>query len=77
MDYQTGLYRSLALAQLAPGSLAVQFTRSIGFAEDKTLGATVVGFALVLLSFIIILSLGFAYVQLGELPWIKALFLWN
>jgi chromate transporter len=69
-DYREGL----ALAQLAPGPLAAQLAIYIGFVHYRILGATIVGIAFVLPSFIMVLLLGYAYVQAGGLPWMQALF---
>lgn len=69
-DYKEGL----ALAQLAPGPLAAQLAIYIGYVDYKVLGATLAGLAFVLPSFLMVLALGFAYVQFGGLPWMQALF---
>jgi chromate transporter len=69
-DYKEGL----ALAQLAPGPLAAQLAIYIGYVDFKVLGATLVGLAFVLPSFVMVLALGFAYVQFGGLPWMQAVF---
>jgi chromate transporter len=69
-DYKEGL----ALAQLAPGPLAAQLAIYIGYVDYKVLGATLAGLAFVLPSFVMVLALGFAYVQFGGLPWMQALF---
>jgi chromate transporter len=69
-DYKEGL----ALAQLAPGPLAAQLAIYIGYVHHKIPGATVAGVAFVLPSFIMVLGLGFAYVQAGGLPWMQAVF---
>jgi len=69
-DYREGL----ALAQLAPGPLAAQLAIYIGYVHYRIIGATIAGIAFVLPSFIMVLLLGFAYVQAGGLPWMQALF---
>lgn len=69
-DYKEGL----ALAQLAPGPLAAQLAIYLGYVDYKVLGATMVGFAFVIPSFLMVLLLGFAYVQYGGLPWMQAVF---
>src|SRR5215207_8673610 len=66
-DYKEGL----ALAQLAPGPLAAQLAIYLGYVDYKILGATVVGLAFVIPSFLMVLALGFAYVQYGGLPWMQ------
>lgn len=69
-DYRQGM----ALSQLAPGPLAAQLAIYLGYVDYKILGATVVGVAFVLPSFIMVLALGFFYVQFGGLPWMQAVF---
>jgi chromate transporter len=69
-DYKEGM----ALAQLAPGPLAAQLAIYIGYVDYKVLGATAAGLAFVLPSFLMVLALGFAYVQFGGLPWMQAVF---
>jgi chromate transporter len=69
-DYKEGM----ALAQLAPGPLAAQLAIYLGYVDYKIIGATLVGLAFVLPSFLMVLTLGFAYVQFGGLPWMQAVF---
>lgn len=69
-DYREGL----ALSQLAPGPLAAQLAIYLGYVHYRLLGATVVGIAFVLPSFLIVLVLGWAYVRFGGLPWMQAVF---
>lgn len=69
-DYREGL----TLAQLAPGPLAAQLAIYIGYVDYKVLGATVAGVAFVIPSFLMVLLLGFGYVQFGGLPWMQAVF---
>ncbi len=69
-DYREGL----ALAQLAPGPLAAQLAIYIGYVDYKVWGATLAGVAFVIPSFLMVLALGFAYVQFGGLPWMQAVF---
>lgn len=64
----------LALAQLAPGPLAAQVAIYMGYVHYRILGATLVGTAFVLPSFLIVVALGWAYVRYGGLPWIQAVF---
>ena len=64
----------LALAQLAPGPLAAQVAIYMGYVHYRVLGATLVGTAFVLPSFLIVIALGWAYVRYGGLPWIQAVF---
>jgi chromate transporter len=69
-DYKEGL----ALAQLAPGPLAAQLAIYLGYVDYKIIGATLAGLAFVLPSFLMVLALGYAYVQFGGLPWMQAVF---
>jgi chromate transporter len=69
-DYREGM----ALAQLAPGPLAAQLAIYIGYVHYGVLGATLVGLAFVLPSFLMVLALGWAYVQYGGLNWMRAVF---
>jgi len=69
-DYKEGL----ALAQLAPGPLAAQLSIYLGYVHYRILGATLAGLAFVLPSFLMVLGIGFAYVQAGGLPWMQAVF---
>ncbi|SDY15920.1 chromate transporter [Nitrosomonas sp. Nm33] len=69
-DYKEGL----ALAQLAPGPLAAQLGIYMGFVHYRILGATLAGLAFVLPSFLIVIALGWAYVQYGGLAWMQAVF---
>ena len=64
----------LALAQLAPGPLAAQVAIYLGYVHYRILGATLVGTAFVLPSFLMVVVLGWAYVRYGGLPWIQAVF---
>jgi chromate transporter len=69
-DYREGV----ALAQLAPGPLAAQLAIYLGYVHYGVLGATAVGLAFVLPSFLMVLAIGWAYVRFGGLPWIQAIF---
>ena len=69
-DYREGM----ALAQLAPGPLAAQLAIYLGYVHYRLLGATLVGLAFVLPSFLIVLVLGWAYVHFGGLAWMQAVF---
>ena len=69
-DYREGL----ALAQLAPGPLAAQLAIYIGYVDFKIIGATLIGLAFVIPSFMMVVALGLAYVGYGGLPWIQAVF---
>lgn len=69
-DYVQGL----ALAQLAPGPLAAQLAIYLGWVRGGVLGATLVGVAFILPSFLMVLGLSAAYVAWGGLRPIQALF---
>jgi chromate transporter len=69
-DYKEGL----ALAQLAPGPLAAQLAIYLGFVHYRVLGATLVGLAFVLPSFVMVVALGWAYLQYQGLSWMQAVF---
>jgi chromate transporter len=69
-DYLEGL----ALAQLAPGPLAAQLAIYLGYIRAGVLGATAVGVAFVLPSFLMVLGLSAAYVRYGGLPWMQGMF---
>src|SRR5437660_3941801 len=69
-DYVEGL----ALAQLAPGPLAAQLAIYLGYVRAGVLGATAVGVAFVLPSFLMVLALSAAYVRFGGLAWMQGMF---
>ncbi len=69
-DYLEGL----ALAQLAPGPLAAQLAIYLGYIRAGVVGATAVGVAFVLPSFLMVLGLSAAYVRYGGLPWMQGMF---
>jgi len=69
-EYKEGL----ALAQLAPGPLAAQLAMYLGWVRARALGATLVGFAFVGPSFLMVLTLSYLYVRFGGLPWLQGLF---
>ena len=69
-EYKEGL----ALAQLAPGPLAAQLAIYLGWVRAGVLGATVVGIAFIVPSFVMVLALSAAYVRFGGLPWIQGAF---
>ncbi len=69
-DYNEGL----ALAQLAPGPLAAQTSIYMGFVHYRILGATLVGIAFVLPSFLMVVGLGWAYKLYVGIAWMQALF---
>ena len=69
-DYKEGL----TLAQLMPGPLAAQLAIYLGFVHYGIAGATLVGVAFVLPSFVMVVALGAAYVAYGGLAWMQAVF---
>jgi chromate transporter len=69
-DYIEGL----ALAQLAPGPLAAQLAIYLGWIRAGVAGATLVGLAFVLPSFLMVLALSIVYVRFGELLWMQGVF---
>ncbi|WP_244258744.1 chromate transporter [Cupriavidus gilardii] len=69
-DYKEGL----ALAQLAPGPLAAQLAIYLGYVHYRIVGATLIGIAFVLPSFVMVVALGWAYVRFGGLTWMQSVF---
>ena len=65
---------SLALGQIMPGPLAAQTAIAIGYFQGGILGATLVGFAFIVPSFLMVLVLSWLYVTYGGLPWMQAIF---
>lgn len=69
-DYKEGL----TLAQLMPGPLAAQLAIYLGYVHYRVLGATLVGIAFVLPSFLMVVGIGAAYVTFGGIPWMQSVF---
>ncbi|MBW3630153.1 MAG: chromate transporter [Gemmatimonadetes bacterium] len=69
-EYRDGL----ALSQLAPGPLAAQLAIYLGYVHYRVLGATLVGLAFVLPSFVMVVALGWTYLAYGGLSWVQAVF---
>jgi chromate transporter len=69
-EYKEGL----ALAQLAPGPLAAQLAIYLGWVRFKVLGATLVAFAFILPSLLMVLALAAVYIRFGGLPWMQGVF---
>ncbi|CAN5146900.1 chromate transporter [soil metagenome] len=69
-DYDEGL----ALAQLAPGPLAAQLAIYLGYCHYGVLGATLVGIAFALPSFVMVVAFSMAYVAVGGSPLLQAVF---
>src|ERR1700719_4879691 len=63
-DYKEGL----TLAQLMRGPLAAQLAMYLGYVHYRILGATVVGIAFVLPSFLMVVAIGWAYLGYGGIP---------
>ncbi len=69
-EYKEGL----TLAQLMPGPLAAQLAIYLGYVHYRITGATLVGVAFVLPSFLMVVGLGWAYQAYGGLSWMQAVF---
>ncbi|WP_047197790.1 chromate transporter [Caldimonas brevitalea] len=69
-DYKEGM----ALAQLMPGPLAAQLAIYLGYVHYRLLGATLVGLAFVLPSFLMVVALGAAYLAYGGIGWMQSVF---
>jgi len=69
-DYKEGL----TLAQLMPGPLAAQLAIYLGQVHYRVLGATLVGLAFVLPSFVMVVALGAVYVAYGGIGWMQTVF---
>ena len=69
-EYRLGV----ALAQIMPGPLAAQLAIALGYFQHGVLGATAVGIAFVVPSFLMVLAISMAYVRYGGLWWMQALF---
>src|SRR2546422_1141863 len=69
-DYLEGL----AFSQLSPGPLAAQLAMYLGWLRAAAIGATLVGIAFILPSFLMVLVLAALYVHFGSLPWIQGMF---
>ena len=65
---------SIALAQIMPGPLAAQTAMAIGYFQGGVIGATLVGLAFILPSFLMVLGLGAAYAAFGGMAWMQAMF---
>ncbi len=65
---------AMALSQIMPGPLAAQLAIALGYFRHGVLGATLVGLAFVLPSFLMVVALAALYVAFGGLWWMQALF---
>jgi chromate transporter len=69
-DYKEGL----ALAQLMPGPLAAQLAIYLGYVHHRIRGATLVGLAFVLPSFLMVVAIGAVHTRYGGIGWMQAVF---
>jgi chromate transporter len=69
-EYRLGV----ALAQIMPGPLAAQLAIALGYFQRGVLGATAVGLAFVVPSFLMVVGISIAYKRFGGLWWMQALF---
>jgi chromate transporter len=69
-DYKEGM----AVAQLMPGPLAAQLAIYLGYVHYRVAGATLVGLAFVLPSFLMVVALGAAYAAYGGIGWMQSVF---
>lgn len=69
-EYKEGL----ALAQVAPGPLAAQLAIYLGWLRGGVRGATLVGVAFILPSFLMVLVISAVYVQSGGIAWMRSAF---
>ena len=67
-------FEGLAFSQLSPGPLAAQLAIYLGWLRAGGIGATAVGIAFILPSFLMVLALAALYVHYGSLPWIQGMF---
>src|SRR6266511_419848 len=65
---------ALAVSQLMPGPLAAQLAMALGFLLRGLAGATVIGVAFILPSFLMVVGLALLYRAFGGLWWMQALF---
>jgi chromate transporter len=69
-EYRLGV----ALAQIMPGPLAAQLAIALGYFQHGVLGATVVGLAFIMPSFLMVVAISIAYLRYGGLWWMQGLF---
>ncbi|MGH7467061.1 MAG: chromate efflux transporter [Longimicrobiales bacterium] len=65
---------SVVFSQLAPGPLAAQVAIHLGWMRYRVLGATLVGIAFVLPSFLLVLGFAVIYENHHGLPWLRSAF---
>src|ERR1043166_8956704 len=64
----------VALAQIMPGPLAAQLAIALGYFQRGVAGATAVGLAFVVPSFLMVVAISIAYRRFGGLWWMQAAF---
>src|SRR5215510_1316540 len=69
-EYRLGV----ALAQIMPGPLAAQLAIALGYFQHGVIGATAVGLAFIVPSFLMVIAISLAYVRYGGLWWMQAFF---
>jgi chromate transporter len=69
-EYRLGV----ALAQIMPGPLAAQLAIALGYFQRGIVGATAVGLAFIVPSFVMVIAISIAYQRFGGLWWMQALF---
>jgi chromate transporter len=69
-EYRLGM----ALAQIMPGPLAAQLAIALGYFRHGVVGATAVGLAFTVPSFLMVIAISMVYVAFGGLWWMQALF---
>lgn len=72
--YKQDYLEGLAFSQLSPGPLAAQLAMYLGWLRAGIVGATAVGIAFILPSFLMVLALAALYLHYGSLPWIQGMF---
>src|SRR4030095_13150423 len=65
---------AMGLAQITPGPLASHVVIALGYFRHGVIGATAVGLAFVVPSFVMVVAISMAYVRFGGLWWMQALF---
>ena len=72
--YESDYKEGMALAQLIPGPLAAQLAIYLGYVHYRIRGATLVGIAFVLPSFLMVVAIGAVYTRYGGIGWMQAVF---
>jgi chromate transporter len=68
------IWRVWLFSQLSPGRLAAQLAMYLGWTRAGATGATLVGIAFILPSFLMVLLLAALYIHFGSLSWIQGMF---